>query len=184
MSKQKKPEQIRNSKVHDSSSKLIFGNAELCSQFLRNYMDMPILKNIRAEEFRELDIPKDYLNELSEHGTEELLNIIEKVITVMLRHLKVPEEEVAAFTEQVKERKMGELFEHFKGYDVPATRVEARELLLIEMVCKKIKKGKTIVQVAEDLETERPVIEKIYKVAQAFAPDYDIEKIQEAMKNK
>lgn len=40
-------QQIANHKLHDSSSKLIFGNAELCSQFLRNYMDIPILKNIR-----------------------------------------------------------------------------------------------------------------------------------------
>lgn len=258
---QKDPKQIRNSKVHDSSSKLIFGNAELCSQFLRNYMDMPILRNIRAEdiedvseryipmfteernsdtvkrikitekdtfyfisliehktkvdynvsmqllrymvyiwedyekemerqhkgisrtkgfryppilpvvyyegkenwsasgnfkerilfnkafepftpgffykliqlnsysieelfekndelslvmllnriqnmeEFRELNIPKDYLKNISEHGTDETLNIIGKVIAVMLRHLQVSEEEIADFTGQVKEKK-------------------------------------------------------------------------------
>ena len=261
--------QISNSKPHDSSSKLIFGNAELCSQFLRNYMDIPLLKNVRAEdiediteryvpmfteernsdtvkrvkisennifyfvsliehktkvdynvsmqmlrymvyiwedyekemewkkkgvsktkdfryppilpivyyegsrtwttpcnfkdriffdeafepftpkffyklvqlntysveelvgkndelsllmlinrlqnssEFRKLDLPKDYLKNLSDHSTDELLDIIARVTTSMLRHLELPENEVAEFTEQVKERKMAELFENF-----------------------------------------------------------------------
>ena len=261
--------QLSNSKPHDSSSKLIFGNAELCSQFLRNYMDIPLLKNVRAEdiedvteryipmfteernsdtvkrvkisenstfyfvsliehktkvdynvsmqllrymvyiwedyeremerkkkgvsktkgfryppilpivyyegtgtwtapcnikdrifcedafepftpsffyklvqlnsysvkelvekkdelsllmlinrlqdstEFQKLDLPKDYLKDLSEHSTDELLSIIARVTASMLRHLDVPEDEVTGFTEQVKERKMAELFENF-----------------------------------------------------------------------
>lgn len=40
----------------------------------------------------------------------------------MLRHLKVPEEEVEGFTDQIKERKMGELFECFKDIDLSAAR--------------------------------------------------------------
>lgn len=145
-----------------------------------------------AEEFRELNIPKDYLKNIAEHGTEELLDIIEKVIAVMLRHLQVSEKEVEEFTEQVKERKMEELFENFKGYDVPATRAEARaegrkegqELLLIKMVCKKLKRGKMISEILEDWEEESTVIEEIYRTAQTFAPDYDVEKAREAMKHK
>ncbi len=262
-------DQLSNSKPHDSSSKLIFGNAELCSQFLRNYMDIPLLKNVRAEdiedvteryvpmfteernsdtvkrvkisenntfyfvsliehktkvdynvsmqllrymvyiwedyeremerkkkgisktkdfryppilpivyyegagkwtapcnirdrifceqafepftpaffyklvqlnaysieelvskndelsllmlvnrlqdsdESRKLNLPKDYLKDLSEHSTDELLDIIARVTASMLRHLDIPEDEVTGFTEQVKERKMAELFENF-----------------------------------------------------------------------
>ena len=261
--------QLSNSKLHDSGSKLIFGNAELCSQFLRNYMDIPLLKNVRAEdiedvteryvpmfteernsdtvkrvkisenntfyfvsliehktkvdynvsmqmlrymiyiwedyeremerkkkgisktkdfryppilpivyyegggtwtapynirdriyfdeafepftpkffyklvqlnaysieelvgkndelsllmlinrlqnssEFQKLDLPKDYLKNLSKNSTDELLDIIAKVTASMLRHLEVPENEVTEFTEQVKEKKMAELFENF-----------------------------------------------------------------------
>ena len=52
------------------------------------------------EEFRELNIPKDYLKNISEHGTDETLNIIGKVIAAMLRHLQVSEEEIADFTGQ------------------------------------------------------------------------------------
>ena len=279
----KKNLQLFNSKPHDSSSKLIFGNAELCSQFLRNYMDMPILKNVKAEdiedvseryvpmfteernsdtvkriklaenntlffvsliehktkvdynvsmqllrymvyiwedyekemehknkgisktkgfkyppilpivyyegsgkwtaarslqdrilfdkafepftpkffyklielnsysigqlvekndelsllmlinrlqnsaEFRELNLPEDYIKNLSEQSTDELLDIIAKVTASMLRHLNLPEDEVAEFTGQVKERKMAELFENFKDVDIPAARKKARE---------------------------------------------------------
>ena len=286
MPKEKKASQkkhISNSKYHDSSSKLIFGNAELCSQFLRNYMDIPLLKNIRAEDiedvteryipmfteernsdtvkririsekdtlffvtliehktkvdynvsmqllrymvyiwedyekemerkkkgisrtkdfryppilpivyyegsgkwtapcnikdriyfdeafepftpkfsykliqlneysmgelvekkdelsllmlinrlqsiaaFRELHLPKDYLNDLSEHSTDELLAIIARVTESMLRHLHLPEEEIVEFTDQVKERDMAVLFEYFEDVDLPAERKRARE---------------------------------------------------------
>ena len=286
MAKEKKTSQkkhISNSKHHDSSSKLIFGNAELCSQFLRNYMDIPLLKNIRAEDiedvteryipmfteernsdtvkririsekdtlffvtliehktkvdynvsmqllrymvyiwedyekemekkkkgisktknfryppilpivyyegsgkwtapcnimdriyfdeafepftpkffyklvqlnaysvgelvekkdelsllmlinrlqsiaaFRELNLPKDYLKNLSENSTDELLDIIARVTASMLRHLHLPEEEVSEFTDQVKERDMAVLFEYFEDVDLPAERKKARE---------------------------------------------------------
>lgn len=225
---QKKSPRLSNSKPHDSSSKLIFGNAELCSQFLRNYMDIPILKNVRAEdiedvteryipmfteernsdtvkriklaenntlffvsliehktkvdynvsmqllrymvyiwedyekemerlvelnsysigqlvekndelslvmlinrlqsstEFQKINLPEDYIKNLSEHSTDELLGIIAKVTATMLRHLNLPEDEVAEFTGQVKERKMAELFENFKDVDIPAIRKKAQ----------------------------------------------------------
>lgn len=66
-----------------------------------------------STEFQKLDLPKDYLKDLSENSTDELLGIIAKVTASMLRHLDVPEDEVTEFTEQVKERKMAELFENF-----------------------------------------------------------------------
>lgn len=281
--KPKRKRQITNSHPHDSGSKLIFGNAELCSQFLRNYMDIPMLKNIRAEDiedvteryipmfteernsdtvkriktdgnntlyfisliehktkvdynvsmqilrymvyiwedyeremerkkkgisktkhfryppilpivyyegsgkwtavrnvrerifadkvfepftpgffykliqlndysieelvekndelsllmlinrmqsteaFRELNLPENYLQNLSKNSTNELLDIITRVSAVMLRHLNLPEDEVVEFTEQVKERKMAVLFEHFKDVDIPAARKIAQE---------------------------------------------------------
>lgn len=280
--KGKNNKQMSNSKVHDSSSKLIFGNAELCSQFLRNYMDMPILKNVKAEDiedvteryipmfteernsdtvkriklsenqtlffisliehktkvdynvtmqllrymvyiwedyekemekqkkgisktkgfryppilpivyyegtgkwtascniqdrilfhkafepftpkfffkliqlnsysvnqlinkndelsllmlinrlqsstaFRNMDLPEDYVKNLPENSTDELLDIIARITATMLRHLNLPEDEVEEFTGQVKERKMAELFENFKDIDLPAARKKAK----------------------------------------------------------
>ena len=48
---------------------------------------------------------------------------------------------------------------------------------LIQMVCKKIRRGKTIAEIADDLEEDLEQIEKIYNVAQEFAPTYDLNKI-------
>ena len=54
----------------------------------------------------------------------------------------------------------------------------------IELVCKKLSKGKSPQTIAEDLEEDPDVIEKICKAAQPFAPDYDVEAIYEAMQAK
>ena len=64
---------------------------------------------------------------------------------------------------------MGELFENFKGYDVPAVRREARAegrtegetIRLIKLVCIKLEKGKTMEQMADELEETMETIVKI-----------------------
>lgn len=94
-----------------------------------------------STEFRELNLPKDYIKNLSEHSTDELLNIIAKVTATMLRHLKLPEDEVAEFTGQVKERKMAELFENFKDIDLPAARKKAMASGLKEGLKKGLAQG-------------------------------------------
>lgn len=43
-----------NRQFRDSSSKLIFGDNILCSQFLRNYADMDILRNIQPEDIEDV----------------------------------------------------------------------------------------------------------------------------------
>ncbi|MCM1040219.1 MAG: Rpn family recombination-promoting nuclease/putative transposase [Ruminococcus sp.] len=60
---------MKNSKVHDSSSKIIFGNAQLCSQFLRDYMDIPILRNIRAEDIE--DVTQRYIPMFTEERNSD-----------------------------------------------------------------------------------------------------------------
>ena len=46
------------------------------------------------------------------------------------------------FAEQVKERKMGELFANFEAYDVQATRAEERKRTIEEAIEKLIKVNK------------------------------------------
>ena len=41
---------ISNSKRKDSSSKIIFGNHELCAQFLKGYTEIPFLKDVQPED--------------------------------------------------------------------------------------------------------------------------------------
>ncbi|MBQ9926824.1 MAG: hypothetical protein IJO65_02505, partial [Lachnospiraceae bacterium] len=48
---------------------------------------------------------------------------------------------------------------------------------LIELVCRKITKGKEVAQIAEELEEDEITIKKIYDIAITFAPDFDMAKI-------
>ena len=52
---------------------------------------------------------------------------------------------------------------------------------LVMQVCRKLVKGKTAAQIAEDLEENLEEIEAIVKAAAAFAPDYDPERVQTAL---
>ncbi len=49
-----------NRKVKDSSAKVIFGDPTLCSQFLRGYVDIPLLKNVRPEDIE--DVSERYVH--------------------------------------------------------------------------------------------------------------------------
>ncbi len=48
-----------NSKVRDSSSKIIFDDNILCSQFLRDYIDVPCLRGVRPEDIE--DVSEQYV---------------------------------------------------------------------------------------------------------------------------
>ena len=52
---------------------------------------------------------------------------------------------------------------------------------LIELVCKKLSKGKSPQTIAEDLDEDPDVIETICRAAEPFAPDYDVDAIYEIM---
>lgn len=61
-----------------------------------------------------------------EKTPEYLLDIIAKIATALLYRLNVPEKEVTEAVELIKGKKMPVLFEHFEGYDIQATRKEAK----------------------------------------------------------
>lgn len=111
--------------------KLIALNAYSIEQLAEKNDELSLVMLINRlqsiEEFQELNLPDEYFKNLSEHSTEEVLDIVARVTATMLRQLNLPEDEVEGFTEQVKERKMAVLFEHFKSVDIPAERKKARE---------------------------------------------------------
>ena len=55
---------------------------------------------------------------------------------------------------------------------------------LIELVCRKIAKGKEVAQIADELEEDESIIQKIYDVAITFAPDFDAAKIYHILHTK
>ena len=84
------------------------------------------------ETFREPNLPKDYLKDLSDNSTDKLLGIIAIETATMLRHLHLSGDEVAEFTDQVKARDMAVLFEYFEDVDISAERRKAKEEGLAE----------------------------------------------------
>lgn len=151
------------------------------------------LRNMK--EFHELQFPDGYFEDLSEKTPQDALEVLAKVMAVLLRELNVPEEEVMDFTDQIKERRMGRLFEGFQGYDWQATRRESlaegrkkgreegreegREQLLIEQVCKKLRKGKDAFVIAEELDEDFDKVDEIIQMAESYAPTFDPKEIWE-----
>lgn len=69
-------EKLRNSKVKDRSSKIIFEDPILCSQFLRGYVDIPILKDVKPEDIE--DVTERFVHMFTEERNSD---IVKKVHT-------------------------------------------------------------------------------------------------------
>ncbi len=73
------------------------------------------------------EIDSEMLKDITKTSPEYLLGIMSQVVEGLLAKLNVPSEEIMTFTKQIKERRMGELFKHFKAYDVQAARQELQQ---------------------------------------------------------
>ena len=73
------------------------------------------------------------------------------------------------------------LFENFHGFDVQEERRNGEEIKLIKQVCKKLVKGKDVDLIASELEEDEAHIRSICEAANSFAPEYNPEKIYEAL---
>ena len=60
-----------NSKARDSSSKLIFENPILCAQFLRGYLDIPLLKEVQPEDIE--DVSERYVHMFTEERNSDVV---------------------------------------------------------------------------------------------------------------
>lgn len=58
---------------------------------------------------------------------------------------------------------------------------QGEQYKLISLIVRKMKKGKEPAQIAEELEEDLAAVDSIYKEAEKFAPDYDADKIWEAL---
>lgn len=162
--------------LHDySDAKLIEKGDELSLLMLINK-----LRN--SSEFKKLkDVPVKYLENLSENTPEYLLHLIGKIIAVLLYRLNVPRDEVEAFTDQIERRKFDMLFDSFEAYDVQETRrvsrEEGREEKLASLICKKMKKGYDVAEIADMLEEKESVVQEICEVVNRLGRDCDPGKI-------
>ena len=68
-----------------------------------------------------------------------------------------------------------------EAMDKAEARGEVKKLLTL--VCRKLQKGKTFTVIAEELEDEPEYIEQLCRIAEKFAPEYDVEKIYEELQS-
>ena len=62
-------------------------------------------------------------------------------------------------------------------------RKEGSEEKVLSQICRKLRKGKSLEQIADELEEDISDIEPLYEVAQTFAPNYNEEQVFEAYKS-
>ena len=67
-------QRIFNSKKKDSSAKIIFGDPVLCAQFLNGYVDIPMLKKVRAEDIE--DVSNRYVHMFVEERNSDIVKCI------------------------------------------------------------------------------------------------------------
>ena len=92
-------------------------------------------------------------------------------------------EEVALQTGREEGRKEGREEGRKEGRE--EGRKEGQKKEQVSLIVKKIKKNKTVEEIADDLEEKEEVIAPIYEAALSMKPDYDVEKIYELLeKNK
>ena len=105
-----------------------YSNKELMQKQDELSVIMMINKLHEAADFPllEKEVSAEYLKSVMQKSPEYLLNIISNVVEILLLKLDMPQDEVVAFTDRIKERNMGELFANFKGYSVPEMRKKLR----------------------------------------------------------
>lgn len=58
-------------------------------------------------------------------------------------------------------------------------KIEGKMQTIIDLICKKLRKGKTAEVIAEEVEHDLQTVQEICEVAALFAPEYDGEKVAE-----
>ena len=161
-----------------------YGKTELIDK--KNGLSLVMLINSikNAEEFKNLNLPDDYLQTLFENSSSDVLNVIAKVIAVVLRKQNVPENEIQKLIDQIKERKHMALFDDWEGFDVQKERKIGEQIGIkkgkkigeqigekngaekqnIKLICSKMSQGWDISKISNLLEIDADYVEKVSEI--------------------
>lgn len=158
-----------------------YTNAELMEKHDELSLIMMINKLQKTIDFKKWkeEVDLDELKVITEKTPSYLLGIMAHMIELLLLNINVPSDEAENIAETIKERDMAGLFDHFEKIDIQEARRIAREeghaeghaegmeegrrAFLIELIAVKIKKGKTKLQIAEELEITEEEVEQLSK---------------------
>jgi len=144
----------------------------------------------------QMDIYEHDIEKLKEFGNlyieviERICQLPEAVLSLRTKGVIIKEMEKV--TKRLNEnrvnviRKVGDIMmdstlEWLRKYD--AAVAEGEETRLVRQICRKLRKGKNISQIADELEESEIRVQVICDTAAEFAPDYDEEKVIKAVLN-
>lgn len=147
---------------------------------------------------------KIFLNMKSKNGRPELVSLLQYMKNTRIDNPEMPVQDrrIEKLDRIVREVKQSEEWEAVKmnileiglqkgkelgikyGLEEGMTQgmAEGREQKLIDLVCKKLKKGKSVECIANETEETPEKIAVICRVAKEYAPEYDEQKVYEALK--
>lgn len=144
---------------------------------------------------------KIFLNMSSKNGNQELVSLLQYMKETRMDNpeVKVKDERIVKLDAIVREVKQSEEWEAVKmnileigiqrGEEIGEERGKeigekfGREIKLVELICRKLQKGKNPAQIAEDLEEDAAIVEKICQAAAGLAPEYYAEEVYRHWKN-
>lgn len=137
---------------------------------------------------------KLFLNMSSKNGRPELVSLLQymKKTTLDNPDILVKDQRIEMLDEIVNEVRQSEEWEAVKmsileiglekGEAIGTQKGEKKKL--IQMICKKVKKNKSLEVIAEELEEDLTVIEPIYRVVVKYGTDSDMEKLYESVESE
>ena len=167
-----------------------FGRQDLLDK--RNELSFVMLINSlkSAEDFKNIDFPEGYLDNIQKNSPSDVLDTIARVIAVVLRKQNVPENEIWEMVDQIKERKSMGLWDDWEGFDVQAERnigrmqgrEEGKEQLLVEKISKKYSDGKDAETIADELDEPSEYVKRVINAIKEVGSADDVYLIIEKMK--
>lgn len=142
---------------------------------------------------------KIFLNMKSKNGNAELVSLLQYMKNTKIDNpdILVKDKRIKKLDEVVREVRQSEEWEAVrmnileiglaKGEEIGKEigkeigQAVGAEKKLIEMVCKKLQKGKSPEDISEDLEESLELVKRICNTATNFAPQYDCEEIYRAL---
>ena len=130
---------------------------------------------------------KIFLNMMSKNGRPELVSLLQYMKQTSMDNPEIMKKDrrLTRLDEIVTEVKQSEEWEDVKmnilEFGIEQGRVQGIEqggaYKLIEQVCRKLRKGKPPVLIADELEEDYGTVSDICKIAERFAPDYDSDSV-------
>ncbi len=146
------------------------------------------------DDFEANEQAREEFVEIYRHILESVRDLDESALSLRSKGVIIKQMEAVLMrlteTKIEVQQKVGDLMggkvvemEWLKQFDaaVAKGREEGREDQLVMQICKKLKKGKDVHQIADDLEEDEIRIQVICDVAAAFAPEYDSKKVIEVL---